>query len=55
MLRMHLQVAAKVIGQLLDREDNNREDAGVNVSGIERVMAALSHETLNLRNASNTL
>ncbi len=55
MLHMHLQVAANVIGQLVDREDNNREDAGVNASGIQRVMAALSHETLNLRNACNTL
>lgn len=46
MLHMHLQVAAEVIGQLVDRENSNREDAGVNASGIETVVAPLPFETL---------
>ena len=47
-------MAAEVIGQLVNRETNNREDAGVNASGIEGVMAAILVETLHLHNTSKS-
>lgn len=36
-----LQVAAEDYGQLVDRENINREEAGVDASGMEAAIAAL--------------